>query len=416
MNRSSLAVIFIPFFSSFLRLINIYLRYILPSLAKYHINDYKEGDTMATAKYKRGKDGYFQAKVWDGTYLENGKKHYVPLRSKKSSKDLEQKVQEYNENVRNRKNIRRSDVTFIEYSTRWLELFKGQKENNTKAMYKNIIEKHFTVLETTKLQEIDRIHLQLLLGHAAGKLRTQQQIQMTFKQVLGSAVIDRLYPANVYETICQNMDKIDYTPAPKRPLTASEKKAIFQTDYKYEQDKIFVYLLYGCGLRREEALALTIFDFNFGRHTVSINKAYEYTKNSPGQKGTKSSNGIRELPIPSKVLSDVENYVNHVRKCGRTNIFTMRGGKPVSKSSYDKMWARILKCLQSVSEEQITGLTAHVFRHNYCTELCYQIPTISIKRIAQLLGDSERMVLEVYNHIILEKEDADKAVNNALNF
>ena len=61
---------------------------------------------MATAKYKRGKDGYFQAKVWDGSYLENGKKHYVPLRSKKSSKDLEQKVQEYNENVRNRKNIR----------------------------------------------------------------------------------------------------------------------------------------------------------------------------------------------------------------------------------------------------------------------------------------------------------------------
>ena len=298
---------------------------------------------MATAKYKRGKDGYFQAKVWDGTYLENGKKHYVPLRSKKSSKDLEQKVQEYNENVRNRKNIRRSDVTFIEYATRWLELFKGQRENNTKAMYKNIIEKHFVVLETTKLQEIDRIHLQLLLGHAAGKLRTQQQIQMTFKQVLGSAVIDRLFPANVYETICQNMDKIDYTPAPKRPLTAAEKKAVFQADYKYEQDKIFVYLLYGCGLRREEALALTIFDFNFSRHTVSINKAYEYTKNAPGQKGTKSSNGIRELPIPSKVLSDVENYVNHVRKCGRTNIFTMRGGKPVSKSSYDKMWAIILK-------------------------------------------------------------------------
>lgn len=371
---------------------------------------------MATAKYKRGKDGYFQAKVWDGTYLENGKKHYVPLRSKKSSKDLEQKVQEYNENVRNRKNIRRSDVTFIEYSTRWLELFKGQKENNTKAMYKNIIEKHFIILDNTRLQEIDRIHLQLLLGHAAGKPRTQQQIQMTFKQVLGSAVIDRLYPPNVYETICQNMDKIDYTPAPKRPLTAAEKKAVFQAEYKYEQDKIFVYILYGCGLRREEALALTIFDFNFSRHTVSINKAYEYTKNAPGQKGTKSSNGIRELPIPIKVLSDVENYVNHVRKCGRTNIFTMRGGKPVSKSSYDKMWARILKCLQSVSDEQITGLTAHVFRHNYCTELCYQIPTISIKRIAQLLGDSERMVLEVYNHIILEKEDADKAVNNALNF
>lgn len=122
------------------------------------------------------------------------------------------------------------------------------------------------------------------------------------------------------------------------------------------------------------------------------------------------------MPIPSKILNDVENYVNYVRRCGRTNIFCMRGGDPVSKSSYDKMWKRILSTLQSVSDEQISGLTAHVFRHNYCTELCYQIPTISIKKIAQLLGDSEKMVLEVYNHIILEKEDADKAVNSALNF
>lgn len=27
---------------------------------------------MATAKYKKGTDGYFQAKVWDETYTANG--------------------------------------------------------------------------------------------------------------------------------------------------------------------------------------------------------------------------------------------------------------------------------------------------------------------------------------------------------
>lgn len=62
------------------------------------------------------------------------------------------------------------------------------------------------------------------------------------------------------------------------------------------------------------------------------------------------------------------------------------------------------------------GLTAHIFRHNYCTMLCYQIPKISIKRIAQLLGDKEKMVLEVYNHVVMEKEDAAGAVNDAINF
>ena len=92
----------------------------------------------------------------------------------------------------------------------------------------------------------------------------------------------------------------------------------------------------------------------------------------------------------------------------------MRNGKPVTKSSYRKMWKRIIKAMQAVSDEQIVGLTAHIFRHNYCTMLCYQIPEISIKHIAKLMGDSEKMVLDVYNHIVIEKEDATAAIDRAL--
>ena len=46
--------------------------------------------------------------------------------------------------------------------------------------------------------------------------------------------------------------------------------------------------------------------------------------------------------------------------------------------------------------------------------LCYQIPRISIKNIASLLGDDEAMVLRIYNHIMLEKEDTAGAVEAAL--
>ena len=80
------------------------------------------------------------------------------------------------------------------------------------------------------------------------------------------------------------------------------------------------------------------------------------------------------------------------------------------------MWQRILRKMNEVSEEPITDLTSHNFRHNYCTMLCYQIPKISIKRIAQLMGDTEKVVLDVYNHIVLEKENAAEAVNDAINF
>jgi hypothetical protein len=36
--------------------------------------------------------------------------------------------------------------------------------------------------------------------------------------------------------------------------------------------------------------------------------------------------------------------------------------------------------------------------------------------IAQLLGDTEKMVIEVYNHILWEKEDTTSAIKKALKF
>ena len=86
----------------------------------------------------------------------------------------------------------------------------------------------------------------------------------------------------------------------------------------------------------------------------------------------------------------------------------------MTKSSYDKMWRRILKGLRAASAEPVEDLTAHVFRHNYVTELCYQIPAISIKHIAKLIGDTEAVVMRVYSHINMEREDAHAAVNAAL--
>ena len=55
-------------------------------------------------------------------------------------------------------------------------------------------------------------------------------------------------------------------------------------------------------------------------------------------------------------------------------------------------------------------MTAHMCRHNYCTRLCYEIPKISTKKIAELMGDTELMVLKVYSHILDEKEDLDAAI------
>ena len=39
---------------------------------------------MATRKYKKGADGYYRTKTWDGTYNADGTKHRINLKSDKN--------------------------------------------------------------------------------------------------------------------------------------------------------------------------------------------------------------------------------------------------------------------------------------------------------------------------------------------
>lgn len=365
---------------------------------------------MAKAKYTRGKDGYFQAKVWDGTYKENGRKHYIPLRSKKSSKDLEDKVNEFNAKVKAREFTRKTDVTVYEYAKAWRLAYKPLREDNnnlnTVAMYNNIIEKHLKVL-SCRWEDLTRAHILSTLNSAKGD-RSRQQILMTLKQICKSAVKDKLLAKNIYDELLDDLD-VKYKSPEKRPLTSYEKKALFDAEFQLK-DQALVYLLYGCGLRREEALALTIFDFALNKKEVTINKAIAFDGNDPVLKDTKNYTH-RTVPIPDNVFPTVQAYI---RSLHGTVLFHMSDGRYITKSSYDKTWARIIRTMQLKSNEPIVGLTAHIFRHNYCTALCYQVPNISLAKIAELMGDTIEMVIKVYNHIMAEKEKPAEVVTSAL--
>lgn len=364
-----------------------------------------------STKYKKQKDGRYMAAVWDGTYNADGTKHRKYLTSSKSSKDLEKRVKEFERAVAERTAVVKNHMTFLQYARKWRDVYKAGAAGNTLAMYDNVIEKYFAVEGAVQLSDFRPVHALSILGAAEGKKRTQQQICMTIKQVVEQAVSDHYLPVAISADISRCLPAVKYKAPEKRPLTGAEKAAVFSADLA-PMDKCFLYLLYGCGLRREEALALTIFDFDWKSKEVSIVKARALVNHLKEEnKDPKTVNGTRRVPLPDRVRPAIEEYVKGIKG---PYVFTMRNGEQMTKSSYDKMWRRIIKAMQAVSAEDITGLTAHVFRHNYCTDLCGQIPTISIKHIARLMGDSEQVIMKVYAHINLEKEDAHAAVNAAL--
>lgn len=150
---------------------------------------------------------------------------------------------------------------------------------NTRKMYENIIETHLSFLEDVRLCDIRNSHFQLAINNALDKPRTCEQIEVTFKQIMKMAVADNYIGIGMYDKICADINLPKHIKKEKRPLTSEEKEAISKADFT-NREKAFIYIIYSCGLRRGEALALSKFDFKSegGKYSVSITKTLIFPK------------------------------------------------------------------------------------------------------------------------------------------
>ena len=362
-------------------------------------------------KYKLNpKTGLYSTLVWDGTYTATGRKHRKQITSKKSSADLEKKVYEFKKQID--KQIEQNGTanapkyTFGQYAERWFTMTKVSLADHTKTSYRQSM-RYLQPIYHIPITDIKLYDIQCIINDNISKPPTCKAISSTFDQIIKYAVRERVIPTEKQIELCGSAILPKCKKKQKRPLYPHEKEAIFKADFE-ESDRIFIMILYYCGVRKSEALALTNKDFDFSNNTVSINKNLTIQTSSVKVKESpKSDNGFRTIPLPDCAVGIIKPYVE--KKKG--NLFTTPTGGLCTFSYYAVMWRRIIKAMNEVSTEPIEGLTAHIFRHNYCTELCYKVPKVSTKMIARLLGDKEDMVLNVYSHIMEEKEDPCAVIN-----
>ena len=378
---------------------------------------------MAKAKYSYNeKRGEWCASVWDGTYDAKGKKHRRWISSKKSSKDLEEKVNALKAAVEQRGATEFSGISFYQYALDWVKTSKATKEKNTQRMYELTVNTYFSGLSNIRVTDIRHSHFQRIINANRTHPRTCQIISMTFKQILRSAARDHLISRMDIEDLMADVSTPHYVRQERRPLNALEKDALMKAAFD-ERNSAFIFILYYCGLRKQEALALTRDCFDWDQKILRIRRVIIFDKGKAEIKDyPKSHNGIRAVPLPDALISRVRDYVDETDGL----LFKNRTGAPMTHSGYDRMWKSIITTMniavgykpykrKEKMEKPIQGLTAHIFRHNYCTELCYQVAKgkLTTKKVAQILGDDEQMVLKVYSHIIEDKEDASGAVNAA---
>lgn len=303
------------------------------------------------------------------------------------------------------------NTTFDKYAQAWLTTSKDIRSAATKAMYENCLTKHLSALDGIAMNKIKPTMLQLIINERKDHPRTCQIIRTTLQQIFRAAIRDDIIKKDPTE----GLEIPQFKAEEKRPLTEFEKKRIFNLELR-DRDKLFLYIGYGCGLRREEILALSRNDIDFRQGVIHVNKAVAIVNNLPILKETKSAAGVRDVPMPAFLAKFCRQYLKEHEEL---LLFPNEKGNYYGSATYNRMWARIIAELYKdltpkQQRQEPQDLTAHILRHNYCTELCYA--GISVKEVARLMGHSNyKMIMEVYSHIDGQKE-ATKDKIAAINF
>ena len=88
-------------------------------------------------------------------------------------------------------------------------------------------------------------------------------------------------------------------------------------------------MLYWCGIREGELLALTCADFDFDKQTVRINKSYQRIYGEDVITDPKTQKSIRTIKMPQFLCYEMQDYIGMFYGVNdNTRIF------PISKSAF----------------------------------------------------------------------------------
>ena len=356
------------------------------------------------AKYKKRPDGRYATSTIVG-YTDDGKPKRKTLYGR-TIMELDKKVAEFKSLQNKGIIINDEGMTVEQWGKKWLELYKSAKEYNTYTMYQNVLNKHIIPqLGDIRLNALKSHHIQELLNDIIqkGHHRTAEIVKLTIKQIIQQAIINEY----IYKDVSLKVSLSQSKKKEKRALT-TEEKLLIEKSKLTQKERVFVDLLYYTGARRGEALALTVKDIDFINRKLIINKnlvlkdSQSDIKNSP-----KTDAGNRLIPLPTKLLSELKEYLANVSSI---YLFTKQNGELMTKSSFRRFWDNILDKMNiaaggdkfSRSETAIRlvskDITPHIFRHTYATNLYYA--DIDVKTAQRLLGHSNiQITLEIYTHL-----------------
>ena len=185
---------------------------------------------------------------------------------------------------------------------------------------------------------------------------------------------------------------------PKSTLSADRQESF------NARDRAMLTVFYGCGLRRNEGVHLSIDDINFDRRILHVRKGKNYKERFVpfSKSGSKHLQEWIYDHRPGLIKSQKPACQN--ASAGREDaLFIGRVGNPMKGSS---LYVR-LKLLQLSAESielQQKELGLHTLRHSIATHLLAN--GMELQKIQRFLGHSSLESTQIYTHLI-DKENGE---------
>lgn len=150
-------------------------------------------------------------------------------------------------------------------------------------------------------------------------------------------------------------------------------------------------MLYWCGIRLGEMLALTPNDFDFDMQTVKINKTYQRIKARDYIASPKTEKSNRIIKMPDFLVEEMKDYISHIYSVGNNSrIF------PVRKSYIKREMKRGAK------EQGLQKIRVHDLRHSHVSLLIEL--GFSAVAIAERVGHESIDITYHYAHMFPTKQ------------
>lgn len=287
-------------------------------------------------------------------------------------------------------------ITVFDLAEKWLPVAKAGISRNTYNQYATIMEKLTDILGDKLVSAVTPGDIKRVWMSFVGLSQSYiSKASFLYKSFFQSA-IDNGY-CRVNPVISPSAKPHRGSRGSHRALTAEEINLIETVPHRVQAAAIF--MLKG-GLRRGEVLALRTADIHDDR--IYINKAVKFVNNRPVIGRTKNESSVRTVPVFASIFPFTHLETDY--------ILPDANGELCSETAFQRAWESYLHTLSMAAGHPIS-FRPHDLRHTFVTAC--RNKNIDPHTVMAWCGhSSERMIMEIYDHLSEDRERDAVAMMN----